>query len=412
MMKKKLGFLLVLSLVFSQTLSFGAVTMQDLRLPKDFYSSKSPYAQIVSVQENRQFPGFLTFSVTSPHGHYLVRGLTNLRKCLHEIDVIEQLNASEDTGSGIAAGAVDSVKDTGTGLKNLAVHPVDSVTGIGKGIGKLGGKIGGMFREKEKGEKGDGFLSSTKRQLAKKLGVDVYSRNPDLQARLDSMAKARMGGRGIVTVATFFVPVGLIASAVVTVSTINTAADQLVDDNDRADLFNLNKKALLGLGFSQEKVTRLLNHPYYTPRELTYLRFYLEKLKRVQGFEALLDKAIQAVSDIPADKILHEAQIAADSIGDAPRAMKLVVIPEGLVLANEDKVALIAAYDFLDNSILGSQLTEKAISFRQSLGKRSAEIWNGGAVTSGFGGTILLKGIKVQRMCLFESTGSGTPSEI
>ncbi|MFH1801131.1 MAG: hypothetical protein ABH891_09870 [Candidatus Omnitrophota bacterium] len=409
-MKKKISFLIALALIFSQAISFGAVTMQDLRLPKDFYPAQSPYAQIVSVQENPQFPGFLTFSVTASHGNYTVHGLTNLRKCLHEIDVIEQLNASQDTGSGIADGAVDSVKDTGRGLKNLAVHPVDSVTGIGKGIGKLGGKIGGAFRKKEEGEKGDNFFSSTKRQIAKKLGVDVYSRNPDLQAKLDSMAKANMGGRGIVAVATFFVPVGFVASAVMTVSNINAAADQLVDDNDRVDLFKLNKKALLDLGFSEDKVIRFLNHPYYTPRELTYLRFYLEKLKRVQGFEALLDRAIQAVSEIPADKVLHEVQIAADSVGDAPRAMKLVVIPEGLILVNEDTVALITAYDFLNNSALGSRLTEKAISFRQSLSKRSAEIWSGGAVTSGFGGAILLKGIKIQRMCLFESTS--TPAEI
>jgi hypothetical protein len=402
-MKKKIAFLTALLLALSQAFSYGAVTMQDLRLPKDFYPAQSPYAKIVSVQENRQFPGFLTFSVTSPHGSYLVQGLTNLRQCLHEIDVLEQLNANESTGGGVADGAIDSVKDTGRGLTNLVVHPVNSVKGIGKGIGELGGKIGGVFRKKEKGEKGDGFLSSTKRQLAKKLGVDVYSRNPDLQARLDSMAKANMGGRGIVAVATFFVPVGLIASAVMTVSNINNAADQLVDDNDRGDLFKLNKKALLDLGFSQEKVLRFLNHPYYTPRELTYLRFYLEKLKRVQGFEVILDVATAATSEVPADKILHEAQITADSLGDAPRAMRLVVIPEGIILANEDKVALITAYDLLDNSVLGRRVAEKAISFRQSLSKRSAEIWNGGAVTPGFGGAVLIKGIKVQRMCLFES---------
>ena len=384
--------------------------MQDLRLPKDFSPGKSPYAKIVSVQENGNFPGFLTFSVTAPHGSYIVHGLTNLQKCLREIDVIEQLNASEDTGSGIADGAVDSIKSTGTGLKNLAVHPVDSAEGIGKGVGKLGGKIGGVFRKKEAGEKGDGFLGSTKRELAKKLGVDVYTRNPNLQAKLESMAKARMGGRGIVTVATFFVPVGLIASAVMTVSTINSAADELVNDKDRGDLFKLNKEALLNMGFSNEKVIRFLNHPYYTPREVTYLRFYLEKLKRVDGFRAILDIATNATSEIPADKILHEAQIAADSVGDAPRAMKLVVIPEGIILANEDKAALITAYDYLNNSVLGSKVAEKAISFRQTLGKRSAEIWNGGAITSGFGGAVLMKGIKVQRMCLFESTSA--PQEL
>jgi len=400
-MKKKICFLGAIFLLLSQTLSFGEVTLMDLRLPKDFYPSKSPYAKVVSIQENPQYPGFLTFSVTSPHGNYTVKGLSNLKKCLHEIDVIEQLNANEDAGSGVADGAVDSIKDTGTGLKNLVVHPVDSVTGIGKGVGKLGGKIGGVFRKKEEGEKGDGFLSSTKRQIAKKLGVDVYSRNPTLQEKLNSMAKANMGGRGIVTVATFFVPVGLIASAVMTVSNINAAADQLIDDNDRSDLFKMNQKALLGLGFPKDKALQLLNHPYYTPREITYFRFYLEKLKRVQGYGVLLDAAIAATTEIPADKILHEAQIAADSIGDAPRAMKLILIPEGIILA---------AYDFLENSPLGNRVADKASNFRQTLGKRSAAIWNGGAVSSGFGGAALLKGLKIQRMCLFESTN--TPQDI
>jgi hypothetical protein len=405
-MKKKIGLLIALCLFLSQTLSFGAVTLQDLRLPKDFYPSKSPNVQIVSIQENSQFPGFLTFSVVSPQGNSVIHGLTNLKKFLHEADVLAQLNANEDTGSGIADGAVDSIKGTGTGLKNLVVHPVDSAEGIGKGVGKLGSKIGGVFRKKEKGEKGDSFLSSTKRDIAKKLGVDVYSRNAALQAKLDSMAKANMGGRGIVAVATFFVPVGFIASAVMTVSNINNAADQLVDDNDRGDLYKMNQKALLDLGFPKEKVISFLNHPYYTPREITYFRFYLEKLKRVQGFEVLLDQAIQAVTELPADKILHETQIAADSMGSAPRAMKLVVTPEGLILANEDKVALITAYDFLDSAPLGNRVTEKVLEFRKSLNKKSAEIWNGGAVSSKFGGAVLAKGIKVQRMCLFESTNT------
>jgi hypothetical protein len=409
-MKRKLGLLTALCFLFSQTLSFGSVTMQDLRLPKTFYPGQSPYGKIISVQENGQYPGFLTFSVSSPHGNYLVYGLTNLRKCLREIDVIEQINAQEDTGGGIADGAVDSIKDTGTGLKNLVVHPVDSASGIGKGIGKLGGRIGGAFRKKEEGEKGDNYLSATKRQLAKQFGVDVYSRNPQLQAKLDSMAKARLGGKGIVAVATFFAPVGLVASAVMTVSNINSAADEMINNHDRKDLFQMNQKALLALGFPKEKVLQFLNHPYYTPRELTYMRLYLEKLSPVEGYKALLDAAIAAVSEIPADKILHETQIAADSIGNNPRGMKLMLTSEGIILANQDMVAVITAYDYLSNSMLGSRVTEKAVSYRQTLGKKSAQIWNGGAVAPDFAKAALAKGIQVQRMCLF---GPGdTASEV
>jgi hypothetical protein len=132
----------------------------------------------------------------------------------------------------------------------------------------------------------------------------------------------------------------------------------------------------------------------------------MEKLKGVQGSEVLLDRAIEAVTEIPADKILHEIQITADSVGDAPKGMKLTVIPEGIILANEDKVALITAYDYVTQSALGTSLADKAVDSRKSLGKRSAEIWNGGAVSSGFGAMVLLKGIMVQRMCLFESASA------
>ncbi len=401
---KKISSLVVLFLFLSQTFSFGAVSMGDLRLPKNFYASQSADVKIVSIEENPKFPGFLTFTVKSSDGDYTIHGLTNLQKYLREIDILEELKRQDEgTGGGVAAGAGDSIKDTGRGLKNLVTSPVESTKGIGKGIGKLGGKIGGIFRKKEEGEKGDSFFSSTKREIAKKLGVDVYSRNPYLQEKLDAMAKSRMGGRGLVMIATFIIPVGLVANVIMTASNVNSAADKLVDDNDRGDLFKMNKEALLAIGFPEEKVIQFLNHPYYTPRELTYLRFYLEKLKGIQGFTALLDAAIKVDSEIPANKLLYEAQIAANAVETTPGAKKLVLTPEGIILENADKVALLTAYDYVDNNALGNQLTDKVAGFRKNLGKKSAEILNGGAVAVLFGGAALLKGVKVQRMCLFQA---------
>ncbi len=405
-MKKKVCFLLMPLFVFSQAVSFAAPSMQDLKLPKNFYQSKTAGVEIASIRENPKFPGFLTFSVKSPHGDYEINGLSNLQKCLREIDVLEELKAKNDgTGSGIATGAGDSLKETGRGAKNLVVHPVDSAKGIGKGIGKLGGKIGGVFRKKEEGEKGDGLLGSTKREIAKKLGVDVYSRNPYLQEKLEAMAKSQMGGRGLVAIASFIIPVGAVASLAMTASNINSGADKLVDDSDRGDLFKMNKDALIKLGIPEDKSIKLLNHPYYTPRELTYLRFYLEKLKGVQGFESILDAATQADTEIPADKVLYEAQIAANALESDPGITKLEVIPEGVILSKSDKVALVTAYDYVDNAALGNQLAERLGGFRQSLGAKSAEILNGGAVAALFGGAVFLKGIKIRSMCLFEAAG-------
>ncbi|HNX69306.1 MAG TPA: hypothetical protein PLL75_04485 [Candidatus Omnitrophota bacterium] len=405
---KKIGTLALSFVFLVQGAVFGEVTMQDLRLPKGFYpAGQSPYASIVSVKDEPAAPGFLVFSLSSPDGVYTVHGLAALRKCLHEIDVLVQMKNNEGTGDGVAAGAVDSLKDTGTGLKNLAIHPVDSVSGIGKGIGKLGGKIGGAFRKKEEGEKtsaSEGLLGSTKRDLAKKFGIDVYTRNEKLQERLNSMAKARMGGRGIVAVATFFVPAGLIASAVITVSNINNAADELVNDSDRADLFQMNQKALMDLGFSKEKTVAFLNNPYYTPREQTYMRFYLEKLKAAQGLEAVLDAATAATTEIPADKILHETQIAADSVAEDSPALRVEVASEGLLVEKEKSVVMATAYDYLTASPLSDQVEKKVLRFKKESGKSSAEIRNGGAVDSKWAAVLFLKGLRVQKMCLFSST--------
>ena len=401
-MRKKMVFLTVGFLIWSQTMGFGALSLRDLRLPKDFFLTQSPQATIKSVQEDPKFPGFLTFEVASPQGSYTVSGLADLQKCFREIDILEQLKAKDEgTSGGIAAGAGESIMDTGRGAKNLVVHPVDSVTGLGKGVGKLGGKIGGVFRKKEAGEKGDGFLGSTKREIAKQLGVDVYSRNPYLQEKLEAMAKSRMGGRGIVMVATFFVPVGLVASAVMTVSSLNTSADKLVDDNDRGDLFKMNEKALLVLGFSKEKTVSFLNHPYYTPRELTYLRFYFEKLHGIPGYQALVDAAIVVAPGIPAQKLLHEMQIAADSMATTPDVTGIQLTPEGIALERSNGAVLIAGYDYLEASEFGKKIADQAFGLKLKLGKKSVEIWNAGSTTSGFTAMLLIKGIQCRRMCLF-----------
>lgn len=404
-MKKKMSFWIVGFLVLNQATGFGALSLEDLRLPKDFFTTQSPNATIGSVEEDPAFPGFLTFSVAAPHGTYKVQGLADLRQTLHEIDVIEKLNAQrEDTGGGIAAGAEDSLKDTGRGAKNLVVHPVDSVVGIGKGVGKIGGKIGGSFRKKEEGEKGDTYLSGAKRQLAKQLGVDVYSRNPYLQEKMDAMAKARLGGRGIVMVAQFLIPVGLIASVALTASGLNNAADQIVYDNDRTDLYKLNEKALMRAGFTQEKAVALLNHPYYTPRELTYLRFYFEKFQGIPGVRTLMEAAIAVAPGVPAQKLLHEMQIAADSMTGINEVTGIQVVPEGIVLEKADTVVLVTGYDHLDASGFGKKVADQVFALKLKLGKKAIEIWNAGSTTLGFSALLLTKGIQSRRMCLFGKT--------
>jgi hypothetical protein len=400
-MKNRIISLLICGILAVQGPAYAGISLKDLNLPEDLFPMSSEYHKVQGVREDPGARGFLIFSVTGLLGPTEVEGLSDLQKWIRETMVIGNLNKNQGAGEGVAEGAAESIKGTGRGLKNLFFHPVNSAKGIGAATGKLGDRIGDAFRDKDPGEKGDGFLSSTKRDIAKKLGVDVYSRNPLLQEKLSSMAKQQMGGRGIVAVATFFIPVGLLASAVVTVSNVNSAADGLVNDKDRVDLYEINKNALLALGFPLAKVKALLNHPYYTPREVTYIRFYLERLRSLRGSEALLDEAVRRTEDIPAEKFLHEMQMAADAIGNMNDAQAIRIVPEGMVLERRGSAALIMGYDLVDASPLGDRAARRALEEKNRLGKRSAEIWNAGVVSSKFGGAMVFKGIDVRRMCLF-----------
>jgi len=401
-----LVFVVLAGMGFSHShgLSSNAPGMDDLFLPVDFYPSNSTEAVVENVSEEPEAPGFLAFTVSSTYSVHTVHGLSNLRKYLHEISVLQKLKNDKRLGGGIAAGAVDSVKDTVVGFKNLVVDPIGSVTALGRGFGKLGDRLGDAFRKKEKGEKGDDsyLLSSTKREVADNLGVDVYTRNAYLQKKLDLMATARVGGRGAMAIATFFLPVGVIASAVMTAGSINKAADELVNDTDRRDLYMLNRKALLNLGIAREKVIRFLNHSYYTPRELTYFRFYLERLREAEGFESILDAASEAATGVPSDKILHEAQIVADATADSSQITEIVPTREGILVEMQHKVFLATAYDYLDVSPLSESLAKRVLAFEQIVGKQSAEIRSGGAVSCRLDDALFLKGIGVEKMCLFD----------
>lgn len=399
-MKKRMIVLFLCAVLAVQGPAYAGLSLKGLDLPEDLFPLESQYHKVLGVREDPSAPGFLIFTVSASGEETEVEGLTELRKWIHEAKVIQELENQSGT-DGVADGAVESIKGTGRGLANLVLHPIDSAKGIGGATKKLGGKIGGAFRDKEEGEKGDGFLSSTKREIAKKLGVDVYSRNELLQEKLSSLAKQQMGGKGIVAVATFLVPIGLIASAVVTVSNINNAADQLVDDKSRGDLYSINKDALLALGFPEAKIRAFLNHPYYTPREITYIRFYLEKLRTLSGSGALLDKAIEVTEPIPAQKFLHEMQIAADSMEFAKDAEMIRISPEGLLFGRQNAMILIMGYDYVDVSPLGDKIEKRVLEAKSQFDKRTSEIWNAGIVTTKYGGSIFFKKIEVKRMCLF-----------
>ncbi len=402
-MRETLAYLLILQIGFSPAVLWADPSLKELELPATIVTD-SPYFTLDPKAEKAEEEGFLKFHLEAQHASYAVEGIAPLQKLLREVEVIEKIRRDEES-SGFMDGVSGSIESTKDGFVSLVTRPKDSVKGMGKAAGVLGRKMGGVFRKKEEGEKAsfsEKLLGGSERELAKQFGVDVYTSNPYMRETLTQMAKARLGGKGAAAITKFLLPVAGIISVTLTASGINAMADQLINSKSRGDLFYLNKEALLALQFSPAEVNVLLNLPYYSPRETTYMRFYLEELKAVNGHREILKKAIESKSLREARGILYAAQMAADGMPEGAPYERLNCFAEGFAAADSNKVIFITPYDYLDPSALGDRVLNRALGLKKEWQKSSVEIWNAGKISTGFSTAAFLKGIKTRSWVLFQ----------
>jgi hypothetical protein len=353
------------------------------RLPPEVVP-KNEYYGILSIDDSDE-PGIYKFKVLSAHAVYEVEGFRPLIKLLHEIEVIERIRRNKE-GSGFFDGAAASVEATVDGFENLVTHPIDSAKGLGRAAGKLGRGIGGIFRKKEKGERGsfrENFLGTSERELAKEFKVDVYTSNPYLRALLTKMARSRLGGKSAILVVKLLVPITLAASIAVAAGGINGAADQVVNDSNRKELYRLNKEALLGLGFKEEEIIPFLNQQHYSPREQTYFRFYLEHLHKAENFQQLAKNAAEAESEWDARRELYEAEMAA-ALNEKIAVKKIWDFPEGMALLNAEGVLqIVSSYDELAGD-QADKVLEQIEKIQEESGIEEVQVHNTAAISEGF----------------------------
>lgn len=379
-------------------------SFKDLNFPFTL-RTKSEYFTLQSAEDSDR-PGFLTFQVKTPHEFYEIETLPELRKSLNEIEVIEKIRQGK-AGSGFAGGAVDTVKATGEGVKNLVTDPVQSGKNMGTAVGKIGRGIGGVFRSKEAAEKSsfqEKVFGGSERDLARELGVDVYTRNKTLSAMISEMSRSRTGGKGVVTVGKFLLPVAFLVSAAVSAGTINSAADELVNSQSRGALYSSNKKALEDLGFADSDIQIFLNKPYYTPRETTYLRFYLEQLKNSAGYHQLFRKGLKVNSLWEARELLYAAELAAEAARTMEGQLSLEVYNEGLALGSVSDLVFLVPYDYLEaNSKLSQALLERLKVLKSLKPSKSVELRIAGQASAKFVSAAEKQGIKVKSWMLFRT---------
>jgi len=152
-----------------------------------------------TIDERVVTDGFTNrYTVQSDFGPFKAQNDAMLRRLVREINAIAQLKEIENTeafGDALKTAAQKPLD----GAERLIEDPVDTVSGIPDGISTLFSRAKEVITNEESDYE-DGAVKSVlqvsdyKRQLAKKLQIDVYSANPILQEELNRVGWASAVG--------------------------------------------------------------------------------------------------------------------------------------------------------------------------------------------------------------------------
>lgn len=263
------------------------------------------------VRDTVVFYGYMHhYVVDSDFGVFEVTGDMALRKLIREIGAIAALQEVKKTEAYLNGVKKAASQPLEFGA-NLLTDPVDTVTGIPKGVARLFANVKtGLTAEPGPGEdtKVEQALavSSNKRELASKLGVDVYSSNSVLQKELNSVAWAT--AIGSLSLSAALAPIGGPAVAAVSLTRVSQQLNDLLREFPPQRLREMNGRKLESMGIPPGLVSRFLDHPSYTATQETVIVMSLEALPGAGGREAFIEQALIADDEETANFFMNVAE--------------------------------------------------------------------------------------------------------
>ena len=264
------------------------------------------------VREKVVLYGFMrNYLVDSDYGTFQVTGDFALRKLIKEIGAIAALQEVKK-GKAYLEGIKNAASQPVEFGANLINDPVDTVSGIPKGVSTLFQNVKtGLSTPAGKGQDSKMAqalaMSSNKRELAKKLGVDVYSTNKVLQKELNGLAWAT--SIGSLTVSAALAPVGGPAVMAVTITRTGQQLNDVVSQYPPQRLRQINEQKLQAMGIPADVRSRFLDHQFYTPTQQTIIVVSLEMLSGAKGSDAFLRYALSADSEEGANFFQYMAEM-------------------------------------------------------------------------------------------------------
>ncbi|MCK5664855.1 MAG: hypothetical protein KAI17_15295, partial [Thiotrichaceae bacterium] len=288
--------------------------------PQSFPVSNVLPARVLSganftVEPRFENDGFLnTYIINSTYGKVKAVSTARLYKRIHEMNVINEIEKISKTKE-FAKGVVEKGKDVVHGATSVVLHPIDTVTGAVTGVGKLfkrvGENVGGQARSDQESRFQDVIgYSKTKRDYANQLKVDVYSRNPLLQADLNSLAESGYAGNMLTALA-----ISSFTGPVITATGTSNLLNKVVKDMAPADLRRMNREKLEKMGVLSTTADAFVKNGSYTPREQTVLVNALFEMKNTQG----RDQFVKFATDADHYDVTYFRQLQAEMYADHNR---------------------------------------------------------------------------------------------
>jgi len=284
----------------------------------DFLPAEVLQGEHHKVDDRVRNDGYLNYyTIKSDFGEFEAVSTAMLRTRIGEINALGELENLSKTEVFAKAAADAGVKQLKS-IKQFAMHPVDTVTGIPAGIGRMFSRYKRQAGEAvdatqeyvasddaesdddeaDSGDESNAAIGLTEtylgvgkaqRDWARKLGTDPYSSNEVLQAAIKEFAWAeRLGKFGM----------GFAAVPKIPGANIISDVNRAVWSMDPYELKDLNRARLVATNATEELIEAYLENALLTPSQQTLLTAAIAELEGVSGRDGILSQTLRLEGEV------------------------------------------------------------------------------------------------------------------
>jgi hypothetical protein len=266
------------------------------------------------IEDAVRSDGFLyIFSLNTTYGRYQVEGRDMLKLRLRELGAVAALEKMNKSQAYVDAAAKAAMKPAKL-AEGLVTNPIgtveQSMSGVGALFSRIGSAAANMGHDRDSVADSTLGVSSARRQIANKLGVDPYTDFKPLAHALEDMAQVTALGDLTVSGAFMAIPGG--AGMAVSYSKTGQDVEQMVLDKTPSELRDTNRAKLTAMRVPEPATNAFLDNAFYTPMDHTIIVSALAKMNGVANRGVFVTRASQARNRDLAVFIRHRVEMLAD----------------------------------------------------------------------------------------------------